>query len=54
MKTVSKNSQDLSWLPLKSFDKMNFAKISENTRESASASLIELHLSENPAGDMYV
>lgn len=54
MKTVSKNSQDLSWLPMKSFDNMKFAKISENPRESARASLIALHMSENPARDMYV
>ena len=34
---------------MKSFDNMKFAKISENPRESARASLIELHMSENPA-----
>ena len=54
METVSKNSQDLSWLPMKSFDNMKFAKICENPRESAIASLIALHMSENPARDMYV
>ena len=34
---------------MKSFDNMKFAEISENPRESARASLIELHMSENPA-----
>ena len=34
---------------MKSFDNMKIAEISENPRESARGSLLELHLSENPA-----
>ena len=34
---------------MKSFDNMKIAEISENPRESARGSLLELRLSENPA-----
>lgn len=34
---------------MKSFDNMKFAEISQNPRESARVSLIELHMSEDPA-----